>query len=349
MEDNLYTLALSHYQKGEYEEAFYLLKVSDREETFSNKERVLLEACKKQISDQYYLLITNHIAQQEYDKAIKLQKNFLEKYNFDERIIRLTIPITDTKIKESDGYKSNKKTSIRFNLLLGIGTLLVLGIVILFVLIDDQNEDLIQNDENDTSYVEGNTEATPQLQNEEVYSATNQFDNIKGNKGNSEQEIIFEKLGNCLQADVSSSQCLSLYIKEDIAPTDEWSIGVNSLWLYNQKNRNLSLIARSGETIIEKTYQDETKTGPINAIDIAKVLPQNKLFISGCPDGRNVESYIYDIETKKAVFLYGSFHGITENELLIVEQYKMTIDKGRCPFLVFYDLNGNCVKSLPLD
>ena len=79
MEDNLYTLALSHYQKGEYEEAFYLLKVSDREETFSNKERVLLEACKKQISDQYYLLITNHIAQQEYDKAIKLQKNFLEK------------------------------------------------------------------------------------------------------------------------------------------------------------------------------------------------------------------------------------------------------------------------------
>lgn len=349
MEDNLYTLALSHYQKGEYEEAFYLLKVSDREETFSNKERVLLEACKKQISDQYYLLITNHIAKQEYDKAIKLQKNFLEKYNFDERIIRLTIPITDTKIKESDGYKSNKKTSIRFNLLLGIGTLLVLGIVILFVLIDDQNEDLIQNDENDTSYVEGNTEATPQLQNEEVYSATNQFDNIKGNKGNSEQEIIFEKLGNCLQADVSSSQCLSLYIKEDIAPTDEWSIGVNSLWLYNQKNRNLSLIARSGETIIEKTYQDETRTGPINAIDIAKVLPQNKLFISGCPDGRNVESYIYDIETKKAVFLYGSFHGITENELLIVEQYKMTIDKGRCPFLVFYDLNGNCVKSLPLD
>lgn len=200
MEDNLYTLALSHYQKGEYEEAFYLLKVSDKEETFSNKERVLLEACKKQISEQYYLLITNHIAQ-----------------------------------------------------------------------------------------------------------------------------------------------------KEDIAPTDEWSIGVNSLWLYNQKNRNLSLIARSGETIIEKTYQDETRTGPINAIDIAKVLPQNKLFISGCPDGRNVESYIYDIETKKAVFLYGSFHGITENELLIVEQYKMTIDKGRCPFLVFYDLNGNCVKSLPLD
>lgn len=165
----------------------------------------------------------------------------------------------------------------------------------------------------------------------------------------SEQEIIFEKLGDCSQVDVSPSQQLSLYIKEDIAPADEWNIGVNSLWMYNQKNKNLTLIARSGETIIEKIYKDETRTSPINAIDIAKVLPQNKLFISGCPDGRNVESYIYDIETKKAIFLYGSFHGITENELLIVEQYKITIDKGRCPFLFFYDLNGNCVKSIPLE
>ena len=43
----------------------------------------------------------------------------------------------------------------------------------------------------------------------------------------SEQEIIFEKLGDCSQVDVSPSQQLSLYIKEDIAPADEWNIGVN--------------------------------------------------------------------------------------------------------------------------
>lgn len=165
----------------------------------------------------------------------------------------------------------------------------------------------------------------------------------------SEQKIIFEKLGNCLQVDVSPSQQLSLYIREDLAPEDEWSVGTNSLWMYNQKNGNINFIARSGETIIEKTYENETTFSSINAIDVAKILPQNKLFISGCPDGRNVESYIYDIKTKKAVFLYGSFHGITENDLLIVEQYRVTIDKGRCPFLLFYDLNGNCIKSVPLE
>lgn len=119
--------------------------------------------------------------------------------------------------------------------------------------------------------------------------------------------------------------------------------------MYNQKNGNINFIARSGETIIEKTYENETTFSSINAIDVAKILPQNKLFISGCPDGRNVESYIYDIKTKKAVFLYGSFHGITENDLLIVEQYRVTSDKGRCPFLLFYDLSGNCIKSVPLE
>ena len=54
MENDLYTLALSHYQKGEYEDAFNLLKTFDVKGSASNKERVLLEACKKQISEQYY-------------------------------------------------------------------------------------------------------------------------------------------------------------------------------------------------------------------------------------------------------------------------------------------------------
>lgn len=130
MEDDLYTLALSHYQKGEYENAFNLLKATDMQGSVSKEEKALLEACKKQISEQYYLLITNHIAQQEYDKATQLQIDFLEKYNFDERIVRLKIPVIDTKLEESDKNFRDNKSSILYIILPTV----LIGFIIYFIL-----------------------------------------------------------------------------------------------------------------------------------------------------------------------------------------------------------------------
>lgn len=237
MENDLYTLALSHYQKGEYEDAFNLLKTFDVKGSASNKERVLLEACKKQISEQYYFLIVNHISQQEYHKATQLQNDFLEKYNFDERIMRITIPKVDTKIEET-----NKKPYVPFNLLLGIGLVVLMGIVAWWILQSNEKEYSIQdietisqqnqNTENYNPEVEGNTGATPQQRNEniEAPSTTNQFEYINEKRGNYEVDIEFpvslagmkdvsgiqlaiaQKAFDCNSNDINS--CVKKYFKE---------------------------------------------------------------------------------------------------------------------------------------
>ena len=115
MENDLYNLALSHYKRGEYEEAFNILfKVSTEQEcNASNKEYILLEECKKQISEQYYFLIINHIEHHEYKEAELLREEFLTKYDFDDRITLLAIPVNDTNneqniLQHSESFKKEK-------------------------------------------------------------------------------------------------------------------------------------------------------------------------------------------------------------------------------------------------
>lgn len=169
MENDLYTLALSHYQKGEYEDAFNLLKTFDVKGSASNKERVLLEACKKQISEQYYFLIVNHISQQEYHKATQLQNDFLEKYNFDERIMRITIPKVDTKIEETD-----EKPSVPFNLLFGIGLVVLMGVVAWWILQSNEKDNYTPTVENQTENI-ADKDIYEQRSNEIIRELTSKY------------------------------------------------------------------------------------------------------------------------------------------------------------------------------
>lgn len=63
-----YKEALLAYGEGDYERAFYLINEAGISESTPKCKQLLLE-CQKQISEQYYFLIANHIAHQEYDKA----------------------------------------------------------------------------------------------------------------------------------------------------------------------------------------------------------------------------------------------------------------------------------------
>ena len=141
------------------------------------------------------------------------------------------------KIDETD-----KKTSIPFNLLFGIGLVVLMGVVAWWILQSNEKENSIQNietisqqnqnTENYTPEVEGNTGATPQQQNEntEAPSTTNQFEYINEKRGNYEVDIEFpvslagmkdvsgiqlaiaQKAFDCNSNDINS--CVEKYFKE---------------------------------------------------------------------------------------------------------------------------------------
>lgn len=183
-----YKEALLAYGEGDYERAFYLINEAGISESTPKCKQLLLE-CQKQISEQYYFLIANHIAHQEYDKATQLKNDFLEKYNFDNRITCMIIPKKDVKIEEFCKNEIAKKPFIRFKPFIAFGIVLIIGIAIFFVLKDDDTEYSIKNAETYPSDIEGNTGATIQRQNEVSYSTTNQFEYVKGKRGNYEVDI----------------------------------------------------------------------------------------------------------------------------------------------------------------
>ena len=183
MENDLYNLALSHYKRGEYEEAFNILfKVSTEQEcNASNKEYILLEESKKQISEQYYFLIINHIEHHEYKEAELLREEFLTKYDFDDRITLLAIPVNDTNneqniFQHSESLKkeTEKKPSIPFNVLFGIG--LVIFMAIMAFIIYKSGEDRIQSQKVESK----SSNVYEQRTNAIIQELTSQYgDNIK--------------------------------------------------------------------------------------------------------------------------------------------------------------------------
>lgn len=184
-----YKEALLAYGEGDYEKAYYLINEAGISESTPKCKQLLLE-CQKQISEQYYFLITNHIAHQEYDKATQLKNDFLEKYNFDERITCMIIPKKDVKIEEAGKNGINKKLSVHFKPFIALGIVLIIGIAIFFIFFkNDESEYSIQNDENYTSCVESSTGATIQQQNEASYNTTDQFEYINEKRGNYEVDI----------------------------------------------------------------------------------------------------------------------------------------------------------------
>ena len=66
MDESLYQLVLSHYQKGNYENAYHIFNdyLQTHENGLSQKENLLYEECKKQIQNKYLLLINEYIQQE---------------------------------------------------------------------------------------------------------------------------------------------------------------------------------------------------------------------------------------------------------------------------------------------
>ena len=78
----------------------------------------------------------------------------------------------------------------------------------------------------------------------------------------------------------------------------------------------------------------------------------NKILVEGCPDARNVWSYIIDIKQRTACQL-SSTSGLIgfshEAGYIIMEGYHYDIDAGgRSPVIKVFNLDGQLIKQMPL-
>lgn len=96
------------------------------------------------------------------------------------------------------------------------------------------------------------------------------------------------------------------------------------------------------------TYED----GYIQAVDYVYVLTPTKLLLDGCPDCRNIYSYILDLETYSAIHIeaYSGFNGIVmQNDEMCLEFFSSDYSSGyRQECIELYDLSGNLLSREPL-
>lgn len=148
----------------------------------------------------------------------------------------------------------------------------------------------------------------------------------------------------------------AFYIHVDAAPDDENEIGQHSLYMKDLANGSFTRLfqtspyGKEGSKLKikkEGIYTD----GETEIIDEIVLLSESKILISGCPDARNIYSYIYDLTTGKAVFLdvYSGYVDTVEEDgrpLIKMSTYAYRPNGGgRYGIYVYFDMEGNKIRK----
>lgn len=143
-----------------------------------------------------------------------------------------------------------------------------------------------------------------------------------------------------------------LYTNLDIAPTDD-SNSQASVWLKYKKSGKVRFLFNTNNDA--KLRWEEMKDGngitvPIEDIaagecDNCRLIPwdKDKIFVEGCPDSRNIWSYIYDIRSQRAIQL-PSTEGLldidTASHLFNMSLYRYHPEGGRYSVKRSYTIDG---------
>jgi hypothetical protein len=160
---------------------------------------------------------------------------------------------------------------------------------------------------------------------------------------------------------VSEEGSLKLYLNQESKATEDEPATVMSIWL-TDKGRTTKLLVTNpmAEGVWSKMTNGHAAPVDIRQIaaaDKAMIIPydNNLVYIEGCPDARNVYSYILNLSTKSVIQLpsnSGLVGFVCEDDAYIVMQsYRYNPDPevgGRFPVLLVYDLNGKFFKELSL-
>lgn len=152
-----------------------------------------------------------------------------------------------------------------------------------------------------------------------------------------------------------------VYINEEVAPKNEFDVAQVSVWLYYKSAKQSVKLLTTAPPKGFRWYQPDGTEGfdfPIDSISaIHKVIPVDlsTLIVEGCPDVRNLYSYIIDIPNRKATYIpcNAGIVGFTSEEGLIIGQsYRYSSDPevaGRYSCIQIFDWDGNQVADLDLE
>ena len=156
---------------------------------------------------------------------------------------------------------------------------------------------------------------------------------------------------------VDENSSWSLYLSTDEPAKDEFSLPVVSLWARNKETGDVHKVMTSNpDARITCQYDTISHIVPVDcirAVFMARIisLPKDplKLLIEGCPDFRNVDSFIYEEKQSTAIHLptSGRCLGLSDEEGLIIMQSYMYYQQG-CRYNVIsaFDENGQLLASM---
>ncbi len=236
MNNDLYSTALSFFKDGKYVEAYSIL--SDSATTLSSKEAILLDECKKQITNQYNLLIRDCIQQGDWKTACSKKEEYCLRYDFDSMIRDIQIPM------KAKSYLL-RKTKDAPAIIVVAGFLIVLTVILIVWKCSQNDSGDIQVTNDVTSsatvneetvgaadyHVVDSTLETPPEEIEKPYEPEIQFEHIKEKRGNFEVDIEWpvsmsgtedvSKLQECIIAKAFGYQtddihkCIELYFERE--------------------------------------------------------------------------------------------------------------------------------------
>lgn len=160
---------------------------------------------------------------------------------------------------------------------------------------------------------------------------------------------------------VDENDYYEVFVDEEVPAKDWMDVAKVSLWLYNKSTKGSSRLLTTVKPESFWWYQSDGINGvdyPIDSITaIHKIIPVDSttLIVEGCPDNRNLFSYIIDIPNRKATYIpcNSGIVGFTSEEGLIIGQsYRYVSDPdiaGRYTYLQVFDWNGNQVAHLDLE
>ncbi len=151
---------------------------------------------------------------------------------------------------------------------------------------------------------------------------------------------------------IASALSYELYVVGDDAP------GARSLWIqYNATKEVKCLLQTSQEPLDFSEYafnQEDGKVMPANAIcsiSNAFVYPGANCYVvlEGCPDSRNIYTFIYDVRNGHTIHLptNNGFIGFTNEDTdLLSESYDYYPQGGRYSVVDAYDINGKHLSTM---
>ena len=150
----------------------------------------------------------------------------------------------------------------------------------------------------------------------------------------------------------------TVYVNVEQEPTENDPTGIYSVWLADEKVGTVRKICQTNPTATPNWEKMSGKKAnavdvPIHLIAVAEkayLAPGDvgKVIVEGCPDGRNIWTYIIDVDTHTAK-QFPSTEGVVnldwEKKEIILSAYGYD-DDGRYAFISAYDLDGKYLRTI---